>query len=79
MQALADISAFGNVSANPVFEDQDGLDDDMNTMMDNRWNLTASSPSAVTDGAADLTSDFLYDYEGNTRTAPWSMGAIEYD
>lgn len=79
MEALADMTASGNVSLDPVLEDIDGSDDDPATMEDNLWALTAGSPSEVTEGGLDLSGEYTGDFSGATRTVPWSMGAYEYD
>jgi len=55
------------------------LDDDIDTMGDNDWRLTASSPTEVTQGGLDLSAEFTTDKDGVTRTAPWSIGAYEQD
>jgi hypothetical protein len=78
MEALADMTASGNVSADPVLEDADGADNDPDTMEDNLWNLTAGSPTSVTEGGLNLSGDFTTDFTGVTRTVPWSMGGYEY-
>jgi hypothetical protein len=81
VNALPEASAT-NVSADPLFADPDGADDDALTMADNDWHLTASSPATVTQGGLDLSAQFTTDMDGVTRTAvegAWSMGAYEYD
>jgi hypothetical protein len=67
LNALSNIDASGNVSIQPNL---DAAQD---------FRLTESSPVAVTQGGLDLSSDFNTDKAGNLRTAPWSMGAYEYD
>ena len=69
----------GNVSIDPDFADIDGLDDDINTMEDNDWHLTASSSTSITQGGLNLSSSFTSDKDGITRTVPWSLGAYEKD
>ncbi|MBP7585806.1 MAG: right-handed parallel beta-helix repeat-containing protein [Spirochaetes bacterium] len=59
--------ADNNVSADPVFADQPGGD----------WRLTASTPSSVYDGGADLSAVFTADMDDVARTW-WSMGAYEW-
>ncbi|MFH1829417.1 MAG: Ig-like domain-containing protein [Pseudomonadota bacterium] len=62
----------GNVSIDPKFVDQAG----------DNWHLTSSSPTSVTQGGLDGSAagwGFTTDRDGNPRTAPWSMGAYEYD
>ncbi len=71
--------ASGNVDINPIFEDIDGADDDAATMEDNDWHLNDNSPSSVTQGGINLSSEFTKDKDDVTRTAPWSMGAYEKD
>jgi Bacterial Ig-like domain len=86
-QAFTDINdlntmqtqASGNISMSPSFADIDGPDNNITTMDDNNWHLTASSPTQVTQGGLDLSSDFTDDKDGATRTDPWSMGAYEQD
>ncbi len=41
--------------------------------------LTSSTPSEVSQGAANLESEFTQDYKGVIRTEPWSIGAFEQD
>jgi Bacterial Ig-like domain len=79
VNALTDTTAGGNVSIDPVFADLDGPDDNINTMADNDWHLTPTSPTGVTQGGMDLSTDFTDDKDGVTRTVPWSMGAYERD
>jgi hypothetical protein len=53
------------------------------------YDLTAASPTAVTQGGQDLSGvlsfpenisgDSKIDKRGTARTAPWSMGAYERD
>jgi len=71
--------AGGNISMNAVFVDADGPDNNINTMADNDWHLSSSSPAGVTQGGLDLSADFTTDKDGVTRTVPWSMGAYEQD
>lgn len=73
------------------FEDYDGSDDDINTVSDNDWRLTADAPLNVRGGGLDLSGDFTDDMDGAARTtstptgmtndgaAGWSMGAYEED
>lgn len=60
-----DITVAGNISVDPAVNATDA-------------SLTASSPTAVTQGGVDLSTDFTTDFMSNTRTVPWSMGAYEY-
>ncbi len=83
VNSLTDIDTVGgNISVDPIFEDQTNKD----------WHLTASSPTSVTSGGLDLSSDMTFpedldgnkiDLEGNIRTGDgstgWSIGAYEYD
>ena len=55
-----------NISVNPVFADEE-------------MHLGASSPTSVTQGGIDRSSYTTVDKDGNSRTAPWSIGAYEYD
>ncbi len=48
-------------------------------MEDNDWHLNDNSPSSVTQGGINLSSEFTKDKDDVTRTAPWSMGAYEKD
>ena len=79
VNSLGDMTVSSNTAAVPLLEDVDGPDDDLSTMEDNLWSPSASSPGALTSGGLDLSSDFTDDYTGTTRTAPWSIGAYEYD
>ncbi len=55
------------------------IDDDPVLSASPDRNLTASSPTAVTQGGLDLSSVFTIDKAGTVRTAPWSIGAYERD
>jgi len=88
VNGLTDTIASGNISIDPIFADIDGLDNDISTINDNDWHLTASSPSTVTTGAIDggphgENWGFTLDMDGVSRTGDnttgWSMGAFEYD
>jgi hypothetical protein len=76
-------SAAGNVNVDPLFADIDGADNDINTMDDNDWHLSAGSPASVTAGGLngiDQGWSFTTDKDGVTRPAsgnPWSIGAYE--
>jgi hypothetical protein len=76
-------SASANVSVDPVFADIDGADNDINTMGDNDWHLSAGSPASVKAGGLngiDQGWSFTTDKDGVTRPAsgnPWSIGAYE--
>jgi hypothetical protein len=67
VNALFETDSSGNVSVEPVL---DSAQD---------YQLTDSSPTSVTQGGLDLSSDFDTDKAGNLRTVPWSIGAYEYD
>jgi len=87
MEALADIvvDASNNVSADPLFMDIDGADNNLQTVDDNDWHLTGMSPASVTAGGLNGIDQmpawsFTDDFDGVTRPAsgnPWSMGAYE--
>jgi hypothetical protein len=93
MEALANDSniASWNIQQDVQFEDLDGADDDLTTLLDNNWRLTTSTPVDVRQGGMDLSSAFSLDKDGARRTtvtdgmpsnlnaAGWSMGAYEYD
>jgi len=66
VNTMTDITVAANVSVNPALNATDA-------------SLTASSPTAVTRGGGDLSAEFTTDFTGYIRTAPWSMGAYEYD
>lgn len=68
--------AEANISVDPLFADLDGEDNNIRTMADNNWHLTATSPILVRQGGISL-SEFSIDRDGATRTAPWSIGAYE--
>jgi hypothetical protein len=78
-------SAAGNVNVDPLFVDIDGADNDINTMDDNDWHLSAGSPASVTAGGLNGLDQnpawtFTTDKDGVTRPAsgnPWSIGAYE--
>lgn len=78
------ISNGDNISVDPEFVDIDGADDDINTMDDNDWRLTASTDASITTGGLDGTNEgwsFTTDFDGVTRTGNgatgWSMGFSE--
>ena len=91
--------ASGNISIDLIdnggsyyFADWDGADNDIFTMSDNDWRLTADAPVNVRGGGLDLSVTFTDDYDGTTRTTTstptgmtnanyegWSMGAYEED
>ena len=75
-----------NIDGAPLFVDIDGPDDDITTMADNDWHLSASSPAGVRTGGLDGTAEgwsYSSDRDGNARTGSggtgWSMGAYEQD
>ncbi|MFW5689395.1 MAG: choice-of-anchor Q domain-containing protein, partial [Spirochaetota bacterium] len=66
-----------NITGDPLFVDIDGADDDIDTLDDNDWHLTAGSPAA--DAGAELSADYVTDHDEVPRTVPWSIGAYELD
>ena len=75
-----DGTAVGNVdTASPAFNDPSDSNSDAN----DDFELTALSPTSITDGGLDLSSDaanaVTTDYTGATRTTPFSIGAYEKD
>lgn len=72
-----------NVSIDPLLVDIDGPDNNINTMADNDWHLSASTPMSVKTGGLngiDQSWMFTTDKDGVTRPAsgtPWSIGAYE--
>jgi hypothetical protein len=58
-----------NVEMDPEFHDFAGGD----------WRLTASTPTQISQGGTDLSTEFNTDYLGSIRTVPWSIGAHEYN
>jgi hypothetical protein len=79
-----DGTADGNVD---VDTDEDSMNfndpSDSNSDANDDFELTASSPTSITDGGLDLLSDaanaVTTDYTGATRTTPFSIGAYEKD
>lgn len=71
--------AEANLSADPLFADLDGADNNVRTMADNDWHLTGSSPLSVRTGGLNLSASFTVDKDNASRTAPWSIGAYERD
>ena len=69
----------GNVSATPAFTDEDGADNDLATVEDNDYSLSAGTPVTVRAGGLDLSSFFTGDFASTLRTTPWSIGAFERD
>ena len=78
-EGTEELSTWGNVEEDSLFEDEIGGDEEIRDMDDNDWHLTDESPAAVREGGMDLSGDFTTDRDGNPRTAPWSMGAYEKD
>ena len=70
--------AEGNLTDNPVLSNVGGVLG-IENLTDNDWSLSAVSPTSVTTGGVDLSDDFASDFNGISRTAPWSIGAFEYD
>jgi hypothetical protein len=87
LNALLNISggASGNISVDSLFADIDGADNNINTMNDNNWHFSASSPAGVTAGGLNGRDQlpawpFTTDKGGINRPAsgnPWSIGAYE--
>ncbi len=72
--------AGGNIDSDPVFADLDGTDNDVSTIDDNDWHLTAGSPAEVKGGGSTFFNDqFNYDRDDNPRDGAWSIGAYEQD
>ncbi len=71
------LAALGNISEDPAFVEADGPDNDISSLDDNDWHLSASSSAAVTQGGQDLSPDVTDDFDGSLRTVPWSIGAYE--
>ena len=74
VNALGDTTASGNVSADPLFEDQAGGD----------WHFTVSTLATVDEGGLNGIDDggwgFTDDKDGDPRPgtgSAWSMGAYE--
>jgi hypothetical protein len=74
--------ASNNTDLIPLFQDFDGIDNNLDTMIDNDWHLAAGTPSSILTGGMDLVLIFKYDRDGKLRTGTgstgWSMGAYEY-
>jgi hypothetical protein len=80
-----------NNSGSYYFTDYDGPDDDVVTLFDNDWTLTAGAPLNVRGGGINLSAYFTVDFNGVTRTIStpagmtnddacgWSIGAYEKD
>lgn len=72
-----------NVAADPLLADLDGADNNINTMADNDWHLSAGTPASVSTGGLNGIEQgwtFTDDMDGVTRPAtgmPWSIGAYE--
>jgi len=43
------------------------------------YTLSSSAPTFLTEGGKNLSSLFSTDFNGATRTVPWSIGAYEFD
>lgn len=76
------LANFDNVSVDPVFVDFDGADNDLETILDNDWHLTESTPTSVAGGGLDLSATITTDKDNALRTndgagTGWSMGAYE--
>ena len=46
--------------------------------LNENWRLSAAGPQNARTGGLNLSGFFNVDKSGNTRTAPWSIGAYEY-
>jgi hypothetical protein len=55
----------------------DAVDPDFENMGSGDYHLKSSSP--ITGAGCDLSAFFITDWDGVTRTIPWSMGAYERD
>lgn len=84
INALGDTTASGNVSDAPALTDLDGDDNVLNTLGDNDWTFSGSSPAAVTAGGLNGIDaggwGYTTDMAGVTRPGsgnPWSIGAFE--
>jgi hypothetical protein len=73
------IPATGSLDGDPMFEDLDGPDGDLDTMDDNDWHLSASTDVLITEGGLDRSESYTTDIEWADRTYKWSIGAYEYD
>jgi parallel beta-helix repeat protein len=71
--------AFGNVDFDPDFRDIGGGDGLVETMEDNDWQLSSTTPGEVKGGGYDLSDQFDYDKNDDPRTDPFSIGAYERD
>ncbi|MBL8032975.1 MAG: right-handed parallel beta-helix repeat-containing protein [Leptospiraceae bacterium] len=90
------LASMGNINVdntgNQLFVNMVGADNDINTMTDNDWHLTANAAICdVRGGGRDLSTSFTSDKDGLTRTisaitgctpsntgaSNWSMGAFE--
>lgn len=72
-----------NIFTDPLLVDFDGPDNNINTMADNDWHLSASTPMSVKTGGLngfDQGWSFSTDKDSVTRPAsgnPWSIGAYQ--
>ncbi len=63
---------YNNISQDPLFENDAGFDF--------RFKINGTSPcSATRGGESSYTNPVTNDYKWNTRSAPYSMGAYEWD
>ena len=62
---------------NNYFTDIDGADNNINTMEDNDWHLSATCPTSITQGGGTNTGILTLDIDLTGRTVPWSIGADE--
>ena len=87
INALMDIpgGVTNNTAIDPQLADIDGVDNDISTMEDNNWHLSASTPASITTGGLNGVDEgwsFTDDKDGVTRPAsgsPWAIGAYEPD
>lgn len=72
-----------NLAIDPLLADIDGPDNNIHTMADNDWRLSAATPASVIAGGLNGIDEgwsFTTDKDGVTRPAsgtPWSIGAYE--
>jgi hypothetical protein len=68
-------------SVNDLFNNYTGADNNSLTLTDNNWRLAATSSFSVKTGGyiSPFGGAYTTDRAGSTRTAPWSMGAYEYE
>lgn len=52
---------------------------DVDPQLSSEYYLSETTPSSITEGGYNFSAVFSNDYLGNTRTDPWSIGAVEKD